>query len=158
MSGAERGGASSAPDGGDGSWLPSRDELVGAWAKAVLQLWDLTLSWWKLVPEQGEVEDESLRAWSTWVFYPCRPDRVTRLEWSGLRTAGGDTVPATAVHVEPTDVAAGQGNARLRIAVDRPAAQRAFHYHLTISDRDAPDDGAFRRDYGLGFGVPGAGV
>ncbi|MGH9229110.1 MAG: hypothetical protein ACRD07_10380 [Acidimicrobiales bacterium] len=158
MSGASGGGAPTAPGGGDGSWLPSRDELVGAWARAVLQLWDLTLSWWKLIPEQGEAEDERLRAWSTWVFYPSRPDRDTRLGWSGLRTPGGDTVPAAAVHVEPTAVALGPGNVRLRIAVDRPAAQRAFHYHLTIFDRDAPDDPSCRREYGLGFGVPGAGT
>jgi hypothetical protein len=158
MTAAGQGGASAVPNRGDNSWLPSRNDVVGAWAEGVLQLWDITLSWWKLIPELAEAEDPGLGVWSTWVFYPRRPDSDTRLAWSDLSTEQADGVPAAAVHVEPADVPAGSGNARLRVRVDRLASPRRFHYHLTIFDRDAPDDPACRREYGLGFGVPGAGA
>jgi hypothetical protein len=152
-------GSSTAPtsSGPAASW-PSRNDLVGAWARAVLQLWDLTVSWWKLIPEQGEPEDPTLGVWSTSVLYPRRSGRVTRLGWSGLHAEGADVVPPAGVHIDPPDVAAGQDNARLRIRVDGIRGRGPFHYHVTIYDRDAPNDPAARRDYGLGFGVPGAGA
>lgn len=157
MSASGRGGGSAASKS-DASWLPSRDELVSAWAQGVLQLWDLTVSWWKLVPEQGVVEETRFGAWSTSVFYPRRGGQNVKVAWSGLRDQQGEVIPADRVQVQPTDVAAGQGNAKLRIAVGLPAGQAAYHLRLTIYDRDHPDDPSFRREYGLGFGVPGAAV
>jgi hypothetical protein len=147
----------SGPGGSADSW-PSPNDLVGAWAQAVLQLWDLTLAWWKLIPEQAEPEDPTLAVWSTSVYYPCRPNRVTRLGWSGLSTDVGDVVPPAAVHVDPPDAAVGGGSTRLRVSVERLGSQANFHFRLTIFDRDAPDDPSFRRDYALAFGVPGAGA
>ena len=140
-----------------GSW-PSRNDLVGTWAQAMLQLWDLTAAWWKLIPEQAEPEDPTLGVWSTSVFYPRRPNQVTRLGWSGLSTDRGEVAPPTAVHVDPPDADMGEGNMRLRVTVDRLSSQGAFHFRLTIFDRDAPNDPAFRRHYALAFGVPGAGA
>lgn len=153
MSGAGPGAENSG--GSAGSW-PSPNDVVGAWAQAVLQLWDLTVSWWKLIPEQGEAEDPGLGVWSTGVYYPRRDDRLTRLGWTGLSAEGAEVVPAATVHIDPPDVGAGSGNARLRVRVEGLSGQRAFHYRLTIYDRDAPDDASFRCEYGLGFGVPSA--
>jgi hypothetical protein len=158
MSAADRGRASAVPGEADASWLRSRNELVGAWAQGVLQLWDLAVSWWKLVPEQGEAEEMGSGSWSTSVFYPRRRDRDVTVGWSGLSDDRGEVVPAGRVQVQPTAVAAGPGNTRLRVTVGLPAGRAAYHLGLTIYDRDSPDDPSFRRQYGLGFGVPGAAV
>lgn len=144
------------PDPGEGGGLPSSAAVIGAWAGAVGQLWDITAAWLGLVAEQGYLEVPELEAWSTTVWFPRDPDRDLTLAWSDLRTADGHVIPASQVEVTPTTVPRGRGRQQLQVKVRRPVGDLG-HGFLYRFDIWATGDPAPLVHYARGFGVPGAG-
>lgn len=144
------------PGPGRGGGLPPPAAVIGAWAGAVGQLWDITAAWLGLVAEQGYLEVPELEAWSTTVWFPRDPDRDLTLAWSDLRTAGGHVIPASQVEVTPATVPRGRGRAQLRVKVRRPVGDPG-HGFLYEFDIWAAENPSHLVHYARGFGVPGAG-
>lgn len=137
------------------SGLPSPAALIGVWARSALTLWDLAFEWWKVLPESAYAEDPRLGIWSTTVYFPRRDHDIT-VESLPLRTTLGDIVPNADVRVTPTRVERGEGNDNKELAVSIGRVPLArYRFVLTLRDRDDP---SFAREYGLSFGVPGAGA
>jgi hypothetical protein len=67
-----------------GGYLPSAASVIGAYAAALNQLWDLPLSWYKALAESAFSEDIKLTTRSTTVFIP-RPDADLTLAVSATR-------------------------------------------------------------------------
>jgi hypothetical protein len=149
MSGAADGTGQGGGAGNGQPW-PSPAQLVGVWAEAMTQVWDIASSWCKTVAELGFAEQEELQSWSMTVFFP-QGAQARSLAWSGLSTEQGEVVPASSVTIKPDAVSAGTGLEELLVVVKRPLRQTDHHYLLTIWDRN---DQTFKRVYGCAFGVP----
>lgn len=135
--------------------VPPVAELVGVWAKAMTQLWDMGTSWIDMTGEQVWLEQTEQTSWSTSVFFPRHPTREGRLEWSGLTDAAGEPlVDRALVDVRPAVVGPGDGVAELVVVVRHPVRTSTHHYRLRIWD--AADRPSTERRYCRGFGVPGA--
>jgi hypothetical protein len=142
--------------GGDPAEPPApAPELVGVWARALNQMWDMGASWIDMAGEQGWLEQQEQSSWSTTVFFKRNPERACRLAWSGLSDAHDrPLVDRDLVDVIPPQVEAGDGVAELVVRVRHPVRTPTHHYRLQIWDEADPS--ATRQRYCRGFGVPGA--
>ena len=143
------------PDGTPTEPIAPGPELVGVWAKALTQVWDMGASWIDIAGEQGWLEQQEQSSWSTTVFFRRNPDRACRLAWSGLSDPHGRLlVGQDLVDVIPPQIEAGDGVAELVVRVRHPVSTGTHHYRLAIWDE--ADPAATRQRYCRGFGVPGA--
>ena len=105
-----------------GGYLPSAASVVGAYAAALNQLWDLPLAWYKALAESASQEDTQLTTMSTTVFIPRGVANLT-LDVSATRwePESGSTHPVQGVRIDPETVPAkrpgGPRNAKLQVSL-----------------------------------------
>lgn len=143
--------------------LPSGKQVLGVWATAMTQLWDLSLEWWKVGLEGGAAEDTRLGVWSTTISYP-RPaaDRAT-LRCVSIESARHEPVALADVTLRPAELTPGVGDAEVEVMVVRRSGQASHLYRFVLTDAppgatasEAGKPAGRERSYYRAFGVPGS--
>jgi hypothetical protein len=133
--------------------VPSVAQLVGVWAGAVTQLWDMAAGLWSAAAEQGFAEQRDVELWGTGVVYPI-PANALDVRCVSLINDAGESVPVSDVTVEPSPIGPGAGTVELDVRLQRPVQHTSPVYTLTLAgfhgDTEEPDT---RRDFRRGFGV-----
>jgi hypothetical protein len=134
---------------------PTPNQLVGVWATAVTQVWDISRAWWKVALEGGAAENASLTSWSTTVEFPGPPSPGGRYRCSRFTDLAGNAVPAT-IDVRLLAANGPNDDCDLRVTVSLAGKRAGTLYRFTVCEVGA--DGVptgKERTYIRGFGVPG---
>lgn len=135
---------------------PTPHQVVGVWAGAVTQLWDISLSWWGVAIEMGSGEDPRLTPWSTTCEIAASPNPAARYTCTAVATIDGTPVPRECVTAVLSVAGPAGGESEVQVVAQLPAADGGTILEFTIAECDA--GGAptgTERTYLRGFGVPG---
>jgi hypothetical protein len=138
--------------------VPSVAQLVGVWAGAVTQLWDMAATTWKAAAEQGAAEETSLDVWVTSVPFRVAGGQELAVRLMSLVNDAGQSVPPSDVTIDPTSVERtvkrGPGVVELEVELARPLQHTSLAYTLTLAgfvgDKEEPNT---RQVFRRGFGV-----
>jgi hypothetical protein len=138
--------------------VPSVAQLVGVWASAVTQLWDMATTTWTAVAELGAAEETSLDVWVTSCPFRVEPGQQLDVRCTSLVNDAGQSVPLSDVTVEPTSVErpedGGQAAVEVDVVLSRPLEQDSPAYTVTLAgfandQMVAGTEQVFRRGFGV---------
>jgi hypothetical protein len=112
-------------------YLPTPQSVIGAYAGALGQLWDLSVEWWRVVAEQGYTEDTDLTRFSRKVWLPHRPGGYDVESTSHPPQYSARIGGKVSVTVDETAARTGPKFDELTLNVQAPPGVRAIFVHFT---------------------------
>ncbi len=135
---------------------PTPNQLVGVWATAVTQVWDISRSWWKVALEGGAAEDATLTSWSTTVGFPGPPPAGGRYRCDSFTDVAGKAVPArTELRLVAANGPGDDCDLQVRVTLAGKRAGSLYRFTICELGADGLETGR-KRTYLRGFGVPGS--